>query len=48
MGDAEAECKRASDDHLPRLFCRWPAVAIHGDKSQQERDWVLKGKVTVN
>lgn len=22
----------------------WPAVAIHGDKSQQERDWVLKGQ----
>ena len=19
----------------------WPALAIHGDKSQQERDWVL-------
>lgn len=22
----------------------WPAVCIHGDKSQQERDWVLQGK----
>lgn len=21
----------------------WPAVCIHGDKSQQERDWVLQG-----
>lgn len=20
----------------------WPALAIHGDKTQQERDWVLK------
>ena len=19
----------------------WPALSIHGDKSQQERDWVL-------
>lgn len=26
------------------FFCyRWPAVCIHGDKSQQERDWVLQG-----
>lgn len=29
----------------------WPAVAMHGDKSQQERDYVLKefrnGKATV-
>lgn len=24
-------------------FCRWPAMGIHGDKSQQERDWVLNG-----
>ncbi len=23
---------------------RWPAMGIHGDKSQQERDWVLNGK----
>ena len=22
----------------------WPAMCIHGDKSQPERDWVLKGK----
>lgn len=22
---------------------RWPAVCIHGDKSQNERDWVLQG-----
>ena len=21
---------------------RWPALAIHGDKKQEERDWVLK------
>lgn len=23
------------------LFCRWPAMCIHGDKAQPERDWVL-------
>lgn len=23
---------------------RWPAMCIHGDKSQPERDWVLNGK----
>lgn len=27
------------------LICsRWPAMGIHGDKSQQERDWVLNGR----
>lgn len=26
------------------LTCRWPAMGIHGDKSQQERDWVLNGE----
>lgn len=25
------------------IFCRWPAMCIHGDKSQPERDWVLTG-----
>lgn len=31
-------------------FCvfRWPAMGIHGDKSQQERDWVLNGKCFSN
>jgi len=24
-------------------YYRWPAMVIHGDKSQQERDWVLSG-----
>ena len=24
-------------------FNRWPAMCIHGDKSQPERDWVLNG-----
>ena len=23
---------------------RWPAMCIHGDKQQQEREWVLAGK----
>lgn len=28
------------------LFCffSWPAMCIHGDKSQPERDWVITGK----
>ena len=29
------------------LYCysyRWPAICIHGDKAQQEREWVLGGK----
>lgn len=26
------------------LRYRWPAMGIHGDKSQQERDWVLNGE----
>lgn len=25
------------------FFHRWPAMCIHGDKSQPERDWVLNG-----
>ena len=29
----------------PFLHSRsWPAMCIHGDKSQPERDWVLNGK----
>ena len=24
---------------------RWPAMCIHGDKSQPEREWVLKGSI---
>uniref|UniRef100_A0A9J8BA39 RNA helicase n=1 Tax=Cyprinus carpio carpio TaxID=630221 RepID=A0A9J8BA39_CYPCA len=36
------ETKRRCDD-LTRSMRRdgWPAMGIHGDKSQQERDWVL-------
>lgn len=26
-----------------KIIFSWPAVCIHGDKSQQERDWVLQG-----
>lgn len=38
------ETKRKADD-LSRRMKRdgWPATCIHGDKSQQERDWVLQG-----
>ena len=24
---------------------RWPAICIHGDKQQTEREWVLSGKI---
>lgn len=36
------ETKRRCDD-LTRRMRRdgWPAMCIHGDKSQPERDWVL-------
>lgn len=27
------------------LSSRWPAMCIHGDKSQPERDWVLSGTI---
>ena len=26
------------------ILYRWPAICIHGDKAQQEREWVLEGK----
>uniref|UniRef100_G3NWM5 Helicase C-terminal domain-containing protein n=1 Tax=Gasterosteus aculeatus TaxID=69293 RepID=G3NWM5_GASAC len=37
-----AETKKRCDD-LTRRMRRdgWPAMCIHGDKSQPERDWVL-------
>ncbi|KAF0288942.1 putative ATP-dependent RNA helicase DDX17 [Amphibalanus amphitrite] len=37
------ETKRGSDE-LTRQMRRegWPGMCIHGDKSQQERDWVLR------
>jgi ATP-dependent RNA helicase DDX5/DBP2 len=37
-----AATKRAADEITRRLRQDgWPALAIHGDKMQQERDWVL-------
>jgi superfamily II DNA/RNA helicase len=32
--------------HETIAFCSWPALAIHGDKGQQERDWVKKNVET--
>ncbi len=29
------------------LLLSWPAICIHGDKEQRERDWVLAGKFNV-
>ena len=39
------ETKRKADD-LTRRMKRdgWPVTCIHGDKSQQEREWVLNSK----
>ena len=37
------ETKRGCDDLTRQLRADgWPALCIHGDKSQQERDWVLE------
>ena len=30
--------------YISHLCWRWPAMCIHGDKSQPERDWVLTGE----
>lgn len=40
------ETKRRVDE-ITRKMKRdgWPAVCIHGDKTQQERDWVLQGNL---
>ncbi len=36
------ETKRGADQLTKQLrMDGWPALAIHGDKSQSERDWVL-------
>lgn len=36
------ETKKGCDDVTRKLRQDgWPALSIHGDKSQQERDWVL-------
>ncbi|XP_022315716.1 uncharacterized protein LOC111119633 isoform X2 [Crassostrea virginica] len=38
------ETKRKADDITRRMRREgWPMMCIHGDKSQQERDWVLNG-----
>ena len=51
MGEKEhktlifVETKRKCDEISRRLRRDgWPAVCIHGDKAQPERDWVLQGK----
>lgn len=31
------------DDMVVATY-RWPAICIHGDKAQQEREWVLEGE----
>lgn len=36
--------KRQKGCHIAVSCSRWPAMCIHGDKSQPERDWVLTGK----
>lgn len=36
-----AETKRCNEFTRKMRRGEWPAVGIHGDKSQQERDWVL-------
>ena len=39
---AFCETKRGCDDVTRRLRQDgWPALSIHGDKLQEERDWVL-------
>lgn len=38
------ETKRKADDLTRAMRSNGlPALCIHGDKSQRERDWVLKG-----
>ena len=27
--------------------CSWPAICIHGDKAQSEREWVMGGESDV-
>ncbi len=37
------ETKRGADTLTRKMrLSGWPALAIHGDKKQEERDWVLK------
>ena len=53
MGEKEnktlifTETKRRADELARRMKRNgWPALCIHGDKSQPERDWTLGGIVT--
>ena len=40
------ETKRGCDSVTRQLRTEgWPALSIHGDKSQQERDWVLAVRI---
>ena len=44
-----AETKRKVNELSNELRANgWPSACIHGDKAQQERDWVLKGMQTLN
>lgn len=39
------ETKRKADDITKNMRRDgWPALCIHGDKAQGERDWVLNGR----
>lgn len=41
------ETKRGCDDVTRKLRQEgWPALSIHGDKLQEERDWVLAVRLT--
>ena len=43
------ETKKGCDDVTRKLRQDgWPALSIHGDKSQQERDWVLAVSFLLN
>lgn len=40
------ETKRKADDLTREMRTGgWPALCIHGDKEQRERNWVLSGKL---
>lgn len=42
------ETKRGCDAITRQLrMDGWPALSIHGDKSQQERDWVLAVRIPI-
>ena len=43
MMTAQAAKGVASNIVIAVHISSWPAMCIHGDKAQQERDWVLSG-----